>query len=214
VSPKKLQLRVAPSLLAKARFLNAEELKKLFTEKITPYKKLKNGKEGINLYKADGTYFRIDGTWKITEDGYKCQTKKGKQKCSRIYKDEEKYIGVSKDGDELFEFTATSLADGKVVTINPVSGKFLSNKEVRQLYHGNLTSWKSLQKDSSGKTAYYEDGTRGGMKGTWRITPDGFKCQTPKRKNKEYCGKVYMEGSTYFLTNKNADKATFSFSVM
>lgn len=198
-----------------AKFLNAAELKRLLTGKTTPWKDLRSGKEGkkgVNFYNPNGTYSGL-GTWRVTEDGSKCNTKMGKERCAKVYKKEGKYIGVKKNGNDNFEFTAKNTNNGQLVSIIPISGKYLSAAEVKQLYSCNTTLWKYFNNGKEGETSYNADGTYSAIHGTWRITEDGLKCQTNKRKKKEYCGKVYEEGSNYYVTNKSGNKAKFSFTV-
>ena len=116
-------------------------------------------------------------------------------------------------GKEIFEFTSNRLTDGKTVSVTPTSGEYLSADEVKQMYSGNITSWKSLKKDKSGKVAYFVDGTRAYMAGTWKVTEDGFKCNYWNYNSKEYCGKVFLVGATYYITNKDGNKAMVSFTV-
>ena len=198
---------------AGTEFLNSDELKILFTGKTIPWKKLKNGQEGINIYHPDGTYSRVKN-WRVTDDGYKCNYGGKRENCLKIYKQGSEYIGVNREGKELYKFTAKSNENNKEIFVNPESGKFLSSKEVKELYSGNTTLWTNLQKNKEGKTTYNTDGTYTSIRGTWNITDDDFKCQTQKRNNKEYCGKVYKEGTLYFLTNKSGNKAKFSFTVV
>ncbi len=197
---------------ADTEFLDSNELKELLTGKTISWKKLKTGRESINIYHPDGTYSRVK-TWGITEDAYKCNYGGKKERCLKIYKQDNEYIGVSKEGKKLYKFTAKSNTDGKEITINTASGKFLSSEEVKKLYSGNTTTWVYLPKYKEGKTTYNTDGTYTSIGGTWKITNDGFKCQMYKRNNKEYCGKIYKKDSQYFFTNTSGERAVYSFTV-
>jgi hypothetical protein len=90
---------------ANTQYLNSSELKELYTDKTTLWTSLRNGKSGTSTYNADGTYDR--GTWKVTEDGFKCnfQEKRQKEICAKVYKDGEYFIGVKKNGKKIFKFT-------------------------------------------------------------------------------------------------------------
>jgi len=89
---------------AGTKFLTADELKALYTGKTTAWTS-RGGKSGLSTYNADGTYSR--GTWKVTDNGYKCnyQASKDRETCTRIYKEGGYYYGVNKKGKIIFQFT-------------------------------------------------------------------------------------------------------------
>jgi len=89
---------------ANMKFLSANEVKKLYAGKTTKWTSSR-GSSGTSTYNADGTYDR--GTWRVTEDGYKCnyQESKDKETCAKVYKEGENYYGVNKKGYILFKFT-------------------------------------------------------------------------------------------------------------
>jgi hypothetical protein len=197
-----------------AKFLNPDELKILFTDKTADWKQLNNGKEGETFYHANGTFSMVGtGTWKIKEDGFKCNKFKEKEYCAQFSKKGNKYIGIDTSGNELFEFTVINNSNNQEVSISPTSGTYFSTKEVKQLFSGNTAVWSFLNEDKKGQTTYYNNERIGRLAGTWKITPDGLKCQTRADNNKEWCGKVYKEGGQYFLTNKTGKKAAASFTV-
>ncbi len=90
---------------ADVKYLTTSELIELYTGKTTIWKNLNNGETGSSTYKADGTYDR--GTWKITDDGYKCNfhQKRQEESCSRVFKDGDIYITVNKKGTKKYSFT-------------------------------------------------------------------------------------------------------------
>lgn len=193
------------------KFLNADEINKSLAGKTIAWTQLSDKKKGETIYSADGRIFREDGTWKVTEDGHKCQKTKRGTWCQRISKRGDKYIGVADDGKELYEFTANTILNGDVVAIAQTQGTYLTPEEVTRLYSGNITTYKSLVKDYSGQTAYYEDGTRAGVKGTWSVGDDGVRC-LKWNSGKEYCGKIFKIGSIYYVTEDDT-KALISYVV-
>ena len=195
------------------KFLSSDEVKGVFSGKTITWKKLNKDQEGESIHYPDGTFFRYDGTWEVTEDGFRCQNTKRGKTCTKVLKKGDKYIGVTSEGNEIFEFTSNRLTDGKTISVTPASGEYLSPDEVKQMYSGNIISYKSLKKDKSDKAAYFVDGTWAYMVGTWRVTEDGLKCNYWNYNGKEYCGKVFVLDSTYYITNKDGNKAMVSFIV-
>jgi len=102
----------------------------------------------------------------------------------------------------LYKFTVKSNEGGKPVTITVASGTFLSPEEVRRLYSGNTSYWTRLEKGREGRTTYYADGTYSSIRGSWKVTDDGFKCQAKKRNNRERCRSFFQDGSAYYVVNK------------
>lgn len=196
-----------------ANSLNASELEKLYKGNTITWKNLENGNEGKSIHLQDNTFFRLAGTWKVTDDGFRCQTNKKGEKCCKVLKNNEKYLGVDKNGNEIFEFTSSKLTDGAIVTISPEDGDYLSSKEVQQLLSGNAWNWKLLKQNKTGKVAYYPDGTWAFMGGSWRTTKDGLHCKKWDHNNKEYCGKVFKVDGNYYISNEDGTKATIQIAV-
>ena len=197
-----------------AKFLNPDELKMLHNEKTVDWKQLNNGKEGETFFHANGTFSMVGtGTWKVKEDGFKCNKFEEKEYCAKFSKKRNKYIGVDSSGNEIFEFVVINNSNNQDISMIPTNGTYFSTKEVRLLFSGNTAKWSYLNQNKKGQTTYYNNGKIGRLAGTWKITPDGLKCQTRTDNSKEYCGKVYKEGNQYFLTNKTGKKAVGKFTV-
>ncbi len=88
-----------------AQYLTVAELTEIYSGKTTLWTNLRSGKTGKSAYNSDGTYSR--GTWRISEDGYKCNfhAKKQKESCARVYKEGDLYITVNKKGQKKYSFT-------------------------------------------------------------------------------------------------------------
>jgi len=193
-----------------ANFLSSTELKELLNGHTIAWKNFKSGKSGKVLFNTDGTTGSIN-TWIVTQDGFKCNVFRKKEYCAKFIKKGNKYVGIDKNGDAIFEMIAKNINNNEEVVIKPANGESLSSEEVKMLFSDVNAEWSYLNKNKKGKTTYHANGTLVAPGGTWRITPDGFKCQTYN--NKEYCGKVYQENSKFYLTNPKGDKAVGSFTI-
>ena len=116
-------------------------------------------------------------------------------------------------GEEIFEFIITNTLNNEVVSINPSNGDIFTSDEVDRMFSGNSAEWSFLNENKKGITEYLENGSIAIPVGTWRIAPDGLKCVTLKSKNREFCGKAFKEGSSYYYTSQDGSQTTESFTV-
>lgn len=89
----------------------------------------------------------------------------------------------------------------KIENINSI--KYLTQKEVKDLYTGHTSYGKNLRTGTNIEISYLSDGTYKGtvsngkinISGEWFVKKDGTKCS-----NKAFCTKLYKENDHYVGT--------------